>query len=96
MITDHTVRKLNLQINCESQSLEALQNLQAEGDKESLGKHSMQRIWPSFMHEMTATHHQCCTKQDVSLCTANEAMSRSPQAQRKEEKRLRQKKKGIL
>lgn len=51
MITDHTVRKLNLQINCESQSLEALQNLQAEGDKESWGKHSMYSVFgpPSCM-----------------------------------------------
>ena len=42
------MKKLNLQISCGSQSLEALQNLQAEGDKESLGKQSMcsECIWP--------------------------------------------------
>ena len=50
------------------------------------------------MHEMTATHHQCCTKQDVSLCTANEAELKSPgtEEERGETWTEKKKKKGIL
>lgn len=48
------------------------------------------------MHEMTLLIISAAQKQDVLLCTANEAKGQSPQAQGKEEERLRQKKTGIL
>lgn len=73
-------------------------SLQAEGDKESLGKHSVHCIWPSFMHEMTATHRISAARNKMFHSVQQMKQSWSPQAQGKEEERDldRKKKKGIL